>query len=444
MNIGVVPILNRDGGGVYQYGNTMLSELSRLAPDRAETCVILATEPPGAETDAWSWTGFPTYPIEPPSVSSSLIRVLSNPSSNAPHLRLWRYARRCALHSHQRLRTSRSLSEPSAIDVVRHRRHLASWFTKLDISYLLLTMPSPLGFESSTRFIMPIHDLEHRLHPEFPEVSAAGEWLRREYLFRNAARHALLLLADSEVGKEDILRFYGDYGITEDRVAVLPFLPAHYLDSNVSQSECNRVRDAYHLPDRYLFYPAQFWPHKNHGRILHALRRIRSQYNVVIPMVFSGTHSGLIREQVYSDILRLVDSLGLFDQVHFLGYIPDSDMSAVYAGASGLVMPTFFGPTNIPVLEAWAFGCPVLTSDIRGVREQAGSAAVLVDPHSVDSIAEGCYRLWSEEGMQRRLALLGRERLASYTPTDYRTRLAAILDDAKARIMTVPHAATYG
>ena len=73
---------------------------------------------------------------------------------------------------------------------------------------------------------MAIHDLQHRLQPEFPEVSANGEWERREYRFRNGARYATLLLADSEVGKEDLLNFYGPYGVTPDRVKVLPFIPA--------------------------------------------------------------------------------------------------------------------------------------------------------------------------------------------------------------------------
>ena len=80
--------------------------------------------------------------------------------------------------------------------------------------------------------------------------------------------------------------------------------------------------------------------------------------------------------------------MGLEGELRYLGYVPDEDMSGLYAGAVALVMPTFFGPTNIPVVEAWTFGCPVLTSDIRRIREQAGNAAVLVDPRSVEAIAD--------------------------------------------------------
>ena len=86
-------------------------------------------------------------------------------------------------------------------------------------------------------------------------------------------------------------------------------------------------------------------------------------------------------------------------------------------------MPTFFGPTNIPVLEAWAFGCPVLTSDIRGVREQVGDAALLADPTSVEAIADGIHRLWTDRELGHTLSNLGRRRLAAYTPEDYLRRL---------------------
>jgi len=282
--------------------------------------------------------------------------------------------------------------------------------------------------------VMAIHDLQHRLQPEVPEISAKGEWERREYMFRNGARYATLLLADSEVGREDILNFYSPYGVTPDRVAVLPFLPASYLAMDVFESERQRVRMTHHLPERYLFYPAQFWPHKNHARIVHAMGLLKHRRRMTVPVVFCGSHTGEIRQSAFDEVRALSSKLGLEKEIHYLGYVPDEDMSALYAGAVGLVMPTFFGPTNIPILEAWAFGCPVLTSDIRGIREQVGDAAVLVNPRSVEAIADGIYRIWTDENLGRMLAERGRRRLASYTPQDYRQRLLEIIIEAKARV----------
>ncbi|MGH2671000.1 MAG: glycosyltransferase family 4 protein [bacterium] len=190
---------------------------------------------------------------------------------------------------------------------------------------------------------------------------------------------------------------------------------------------------SYRLPERYLFYPAQFWPHKNHARIVQALELLKQRYRLEVPMVFCGSATGKIARRTFRELMELSHRLGVESQIRHLGHVSDEDMSGLYAGAAALVIPTFFGPTNIPVLEAWAFGCPVMTSDIRGIRQQAGEAALLVDPRSAEAIAEGVYRLWTDEDLRRALADRGRRRLSTYTPDDYRQRLMKILEEAGSR-----------
>ena len=299
---------------------------------------------------------------------------------------------------------------------------------------MLYPEPDSIPFETDVPYVMAIHDLQHRLHPEFPEVSANGEWDWREYVFRNGARSGTLLLADSEIGKEDILNFYGPYGVTPDRVKVLPFIPASYLVPDVPETEQQRVRKRYQLPDRYLFYPAQFWPHKNHKRLVEALGLLKERRGLEVAIAFCGSYTGEIRASIFQEVKSIAARMRIDKQLHYLGYVPDEDMSGVYAGAVALTMPTFFGPTNIPVVEAWAFGCPVLTSDIRGIREQAQDAAMLVDPTSVESIADGIYQLCTNDGLSKRLIAGGRDRLTAYTPADYRQKLIEIIEEAKGRL----------
>jgi glycosyltransferase involved in cell wall biosynthesis len=118
-----------------------------------------------------------------------------------------------------------------------------------------------------------------------------------------------------------------------------------------------------------VFYPAQFWPHKNHIHIVQALGLLKQVHQLKIPVVFCGSYDGEIRESTFREVMRFSSQLGLEGELRYLGSAPDEDMSGLYAGAAALVMLIFFGPTNIPALEAWAFGCPVLTSDIRSIRE---------------------------------------------------------------------------
>ena len=91
------------------------------------------------------------------------------------------------------------------------------------------------------------------------------------------------------------------------------------------------MRATYGLPERYLFYPAQFWPHKNHARIVRALGLLKETRGLKIPVVFSGSHAGLIRESSFHDVTLLASKLGVETNIHHLGYLPDEDMSAMYA-----------------------------------------------------------------------------------------------------------------
>ena len=99
-----------------------------------------------------------------------------------------------------------------------------------------------------------------------------------------------------------------------------------------------------------------------------------------------------------------MDQLGLAENVHFLGYVPEAHMPGLYRRARALVMPTFFGPTNIPPWEAIALGCPVAVSDIDGMRDQMGDAALFFDPTSVPEMAQVMERLWRDDALCRELA----------------------------------------
>jgi len=429
LRIGIVPCLNSSLGGVYQYSITMLDALNHSTDAQCQDDLVLfASEMQHSVLARFRGPAWSVMALEPPGRRVDALRRIVG---EGPHREAWRWVR----GQLSRLRRDRDYPDP---DTILFRPDIHGVLRDARIDFAVYPYPNRLSFEAGIPYVMAIHDLQHRLQPEFPEVTSNGEREWREYHFRNGSRYATLLLADSEVGKEDILNFYGAYGVTADRIKVLPYLPASYLAVDVSERERQRVREAYRLPGRYIFYPAQFWPHKNHINIVRAVGLLKQQYQLTIPMVFAGWHSGDIREQVFRDVMDLAARLGLQDNLQYLGYVADEDMSALYAEAAALVMPTFFGPTNIPVLEAWAYGCPVLTSAIRGIREQVQDAAMLVDPRSSEAIADGIYQLWTDERRRADLSERGRRRLAAYTPEDYGRTLRQILAEAKARVSSEP------
>src|ERR1051325_1924888 len=427
MLIGVSPDLNYLSGGVYQYGLTMLHALQGISSNGEDKFLIFANQdnnhPTVSSLKELGWTVKPLRPLSlPRRALASLRQALGGESLHGTKAWL-REQRRGAL----KLDRER-LPDP---DQVRFRPEAGQWFRSCGVELMLYPSASPLCFETQLPFVVAIHDLQHRLQPQFPEVSVGGEWERREYLFRNAARYATLILTDSEVGREDILNIYGEYGISPDRVKVLPYLPAPYLSPATVANGPTQIRTSYQLPDRFLFYPAQFWPHKNHARLVRALKLLKDEYHLNVPIVFCGSRTEPIREQTFREVMALAHELQIERQVYYPGYVPDADMAGLYMAAVALVMPTFFGPTNIPVLEAWALNCPVLTSDLRGIREQVRDAGLLVDPRSVEAIADSIYRLWTDERLRSELIHRGQQRLASYSDDDYNARLKEIIADAK-------------
>ena len=125
--------------------------------------------------------------------------------------------------------------------------------------------------------------------------------------------------------------------------------------------------------------------------------------------MFCGSYSDYARALNFKEMWASAAQLGLTNEVRYLGPVPDEDMAALYTQSVALVMPTFFGPTNIPPLEAWHFGRPVITSDIRGLREQTGDAGLLVDPRSPDALADAMLRLWRDDALCTALAERGRK-----------------------------------
>lgn len=409
MRLGVVPLLSGNSGGVYQYCRMVLEALrtpGTLEPN--DTVVLFVHDPRDPLLSKISDPSWTILPLNPPTFR----RKLGALARALPF-------GRSALD----LLNGRTRQELPASQSPRTRPDLARWFKASGIDLMLYPVPMSISFEAGIPYIFAVHDLQHRLQPDFPEVGSSREWQSREYLFGNGIGQARAVVTDSETGRQDVLDCYGDKGISPESIFVLPYVPPTYLPDRIDQQERRRIRELYQLPERYFFYPAQFWPHKNHANLLKALALLRDHKGIAAPLVLCGSHHNAVRSQTFSDVMTLADSLGLSEQVSYLGFVPDGDMAALYAEAQALVMPTFFGPTNIPVLEAWSLGCPVLTSDLRGIREQAGDAALLADPHSPDSLCEALYLLWQDNARRSALIDAGRRRLQAYGPRDFAGRL---------------------
>lgn len=270
---------------------------------------------------------------------------------------------------------------------------------------------------TDTPFITVVWDLQHRLQPFFPEVSAEGQWSTRERAFSVQVRRAAAIIAGTEVGRREIADFYQ---VPAARIHVLPQpTPRFALEAAASRPS---LLDRFRLPQRYVFYPAQFWPHKNHRNLLEALALLRGQ-GVELPLVLTGADKGNARF-----VRGLVQKLGLERQVHMLGFVTVDELVALYRSALCLGFVSLFGPENLPPLEAFALGCPVVAAEVAGAREQLGDAALLVDGTRPPLIAAALRRLSEDAALRAQLIARGSDRARRFTGKDFVRGVFGILD----------------
>ena len=233
-------------------------------------------------------------------------------------------------------------------------------------------------------FIETVHDLCHQDQLEFPEVRNFGEFRSRELVFQNTLKCAFIVMADSEELADKI---NSRYGVDRDRIVTMPFSPSPFIKEPQVSNSVNILK-LYKLDYGYFFYPAQFWAHKNHYRIIEAVKLLH-QEGTQCRVVFVGGDKGN-----YAFLDRIIRGYGLSNHIQSLGFIPAEHMMALYENCQAVIMPTYFGSTNLPPLEAWLLGKPLIYSKL--FSEQSGNAALLIDPDNANSIANAMKSMLDE------------------------------------------------
>ena len=188
----------------------------------------------------------------------------------------------------------------------------------LDLCFYLSS--TDICYLSKPPFVVTVYDLEHKLKPEFKEVSAGGNWERREFTFTNIAKFAYRTLVDSRIGKIDFVRLYNS---DPPKVIVLKYLTGAYLIKNPTKTQLKKVRTKFRLPKEYIFYPARFWPHKNHRNLIYAVETAKNRV-IDVNLILTGSKDAEF--STFSEIQSIVKSLGLIGKVKYLGYVNDLEI----------------------------------------------------------------------------------------------------------------------
>ncbi len=263
-------------------------------------------------------------------------------------------------------------------------------------------------FQQFTRCRLPAiynpHDLKHLHFPQFYS-SAVIRW--RETVYRAACDHAQAVASESHAVKEDLVK---QYGLDSHKIFVVKWGSPTVFYDEVRNEDLLKIRHKFGLPERFAFYPAQTWPHKNHVRLLEAFSLLRDRYRVCLNLVCTG-----VKNDHWPCIERRIRELKLRKQVFFLGYVSSAELRALYHLAQLLVFPSLFEGGGFPVVEGLQEGVPVICSEIPPLREYGGDAVLTFDPHSVDSIAASLARISRDEDLRAELRMRGSRRIRMFT-----------------------------
>jgi glycosyltransferase involved in cell wall biosynthesis len=259
------------------------------------------------------------------------------------------------------------------------------------VDVLHATSIIPFASVPHVPLVVTVHDLAFLHHPQYFTARGRDVFARSLDIIRT---RATLVLCSSRATLDDCL----DNGFLPERLRLVP-LGVRLRSANPAQVADVRRRHA--LPAEYLLFVGTLEPRKNLPRLLDAHAALGA---TVPPLVVVGAAG-------WGDD-DLAARLAMAPRVMFAGHVPDVDLPAIYAGASVMCYPSLMEGFGMPVLEAMSHGTAVVTSAGTSTQEVAGGAAVLVDPLSVESIADGI-----RDALERRheLSQLGSERAKGAT-----------------------------
>jgi len=247
--------------------------------------------------------------------------------------------------------------------------------------------------------VVNLSDIQEVYYPQFFCEAAL---LQRKNHFAFSTRFADSVLTVSEFSKHTIIE---NHGIRPDKI----YVAYHSADESMFVPPQSDVLEHLHLPDRFVFYPATHWLHKNHDALLRALLHLRSAYGCKIHCVFTGQET----DNGYP-LKDKIAEYGINDQVRLLGYVTNEEIRALFHRATMLCFPSLYEGFGLPLVDAMAAGCPITCSNAASIPEVVNDAALIFDPNNHEDVADKIYTLWNNRKLCEELVAKGRKRVNKF------------------------------
>lgn len=392
----LVPLRPGQMGGAEVYFRDLLAEL--LTRDEHDYVVVTAPY------------NHDTLPADHP----RLRRVCLGAPSGGAHGLLRRAAGifRRAGGAADRLRRAWKQRATQTLAGVIQRERVDLWFCPFtDLDPRMPGVPS----------VITVYDLQHERYPEFFE---ADELRHRRAFYPASCRGADHIVAISEFTRRSVI---DAYGVAPERVTAIWLAAGTDVDWSAGARDVERVRAAYGLPARYVFYPANTWRHKNHARLIEGLASYRAAHGDDLTLVLTG-----VGKEGQPALEEAAERTRLGTGLQMLGHVPRAELPALYAGAACLVVPSLFEGFGIPLVEAMLAGCPIVAANATSLPEVAGDAARLFDPMDPADLARALADVVREPQRARDLVMRGRERARLFSRSAMAARTLEVFERTRA------------
>ena len=250
-------------------------------------------------------------------------------------------------------------------------------------------------------FVVSVHDLSFE---HLPQTFHRRSRTQLRLTVRHSVRRAARVLTLSEHTRNDVIETYGIAGPT---IEVIPIAASPKFKPVRDDKELQRVRHTYRITSDYILSVGSIQPRKNLVRLVRSYTLLRDKLGAdkLPKLVFVGKRAWL-----YDETLRALEDASLGDSVILTGYVPESDLPALYSGATCFVYPSIFEGFGLPPLEAMQCGTPVIIGNRTSLPEVVGDAALAVDPFDVTSIAGAIEEILNKPALRDELRVRGLER----------------------------------
>lgn len=240
----------------------------------------------------------------------------------------------------------------------------------------LVHFVSPTAYLTTCPAVFQPWDLQH-LH--YPEFFSKRDFILREKWYRAFCKQAKFVCVQAEWTKKDLI---SHYGTTEEKVVVVPWGSVFDTYKYPSDEEIRNTVERYALPSQFFFYPAVTWAHKNHEVIFRALHILKREHNCTPHVFFTGSSTGH-----RSKLDSLAQSLGISEQIRFLGFVTSTQLQAIFKTATAMLFPSKFEGFGLPILEAFHARLPVISSNATTLPEVGQDGALYFNPDSPEDLS---------------------------------------------------------